>query len=178
MIEKNSLSDLHLLILDDTENDVAFEEHQNGQLIILGNGKKTGHAPSQKTPLSTMVTPLPHIDRSTAAGKSLNHFCSECPHCRRRSEKRKPIVRGQLAWITEKPEGAQPHIVMDEYDEDAVQDRFVSEYGSLPGRYSYLPNIAIQEKEPKDQNQKRYFTSPLVTRMGPPIAPTRTPYLY
>ena len=178
MIKKNCLSDLRLLILDDTEPDVAIEVQENGQLTISGNGKKAENVPSQKTPLSTMVTSLPPIDRSEATGKSPNHFCSECPHCRRQSEKRKAIIHEQPAWITEKPEGTRSQIVMDDYDEDAVQDRFVSEYGSLPGRYSYLPNIAIQEKEPKDQNQKQYYTSPLVARIGRPIAPTRTPYLY
>ena len=163
--------------LVDNENDAGFAEHENGQFIVLGNGGTTGQMPSQKPPSLTMFTALPPIDRAAATGRPGHYFCAECPHCKLKSTK-KPIVREPPSWITDKPQGTQKHIVMDHYDEDAVHERFVSQYGRPPGRYDYLPDIAINEKEPNDGAYRKYYTSPLVARMGPPIAPTRTPYIY
>jgi hypothetical protein len=80
------------------------------------------------------------------------------------------------AWITEAPRTDQRHIVMDEYDEEAVQNKIIAENGRLPGSYDYSPNLTIEEKKDHNQTSSRYPTLPVLTKHGSPTTPSRTPF--
>jgi len=65
---------------------------------------------------------------------------------------------------------------MDHYDEDAIREKVILEYGRVPGSYDYSPNLTIEEEKNHNHSSSKYCTLPAVIKPGPPIAASRTPY--
>jgi len=128
------------------------------------------------------VTPVRHRttvdDKSSPVHSEQMGRCRYCSHCNRLPQIQvKKSVSPQPVWITDAPRNEQPHILMDKYDEEAIQKKRIADYGYLPGAYDYKPNLRIDEKLNSDEISNRFYpTLPLITKPGSPITPSRTPF--
>jgi len=180
---KNSFLDICLLAYQQNNNSNDDEV----QLVPINNFQKR----SNKNSLSSNpVTPLPPVNsnistkrRTSVDEKSSSSLaghigrCSHCPHCKFLPKviNNKP-TDPEPVWITEPPSQARQHIIMDDYDEEAVRKKIISEHGRLPGSYDYPPNLTIEEKKDQNKISKKYLRLPIIAKPGSPISPARTPF--
>ncbi|CAF3401995.1 unnamed protein product [Rotaria sp. Silwood1] len=78
---------------------------------------------------------------------------------------------------TESPVDGKIIIKMDDYDDEAVRDKIISEKRHYPGSYDYRPYLTIEETDEKDNRKKiDYYTQQFVTRKASGILLSHTPY--
>jgi hypothetical protein len=180
---KNSFLDICLLAYQKNNN----SDDDEVQLVPINNIPKR----SNKSSLSSNpIILLPPVNSNTATKRHTSvdeksssslaeHIgrCSYCPHC-----KLLPQVIGNKStdpppiWFTEPPSKAHQHIIMDDYDEEAVRKKIISERGRLPGIYDYPPNLTIEEKKDQNKISKKYLRLPIIAKPGSPMLPARTSF--
>jgi hypothetical protein len=117
----------------------------------------------------------PSKEKPSTTSSAQTSRCPHCPHCQRVPAHKKSTVP-QPSWIIEDPGTDARHIILDNFDEDAVRDRVISEKGHVSGGYDYLRHLTIEEtKNPKDLPNK-HCTLPVIATAGSPISPARTPF--
>ncbi|CAF0929893.1 unnamed protein product [Rotaria sp. Silwood1] len=84
---------------------------------------------------------------------------------------------GNNAPKLESPVDGKIIIKMDDYDDEAVRDKIISEKRHYPGSYDYRPYLTIEETDEKDNRKKiDYYTQQFVTRKASGILLSHTPY--
>ncbi|CAF1465518.1 unnamed protein product [Adineta steineri] len=170
-------SQQHSDIGDSSDEELTSAVHNNLNALNTKTSNSSrqmnrSHAPtnlsSQRHTLSDRDTPhqlVGHIEH-----------CSFCPHCQQVS--RSVILKSPLpAWIKkEAPSDDEQPIIMDRYDEDAVREKALSEYGRVPGSYVYKPNLTIEEVNKHNQNEGNYYRSPGILTLGSSLSVTHTPF--
>ncbi len=181
---KNSFLDIRLLVYQQNDN---RDDNDEVQLVPINNFQKRSNRSSLN---SNPVTRLPSVNSKTSTKRrtsvdaksstsltgQIGH-CAFCPHCKHlpriintKSTEPQPV------WITEPRPNTYQHIIMDDYDEEAVRKKIISEHGHLPGSYDYSPNLTIEEKKDQNEISKKYLRLPIITKAGSPMSPIRTPF--
>ncbi|UJR21249.1 hypothetical protein I4U23_024344 [Adineta vaga] len=107
--------------------------------------------------------------------------CSFCPHCQSSTQvllpKNQNEQRYQPPWVIQKaPSNKHLQINMDKYDQDAVREQLISDYGHFPGSYDYRPHLAIDDRTTPVQLSNMYCTLPTILKHKRAISPIHTPF--
>ena len=102
--------------------------------------------------------------------------CPLCPHCQRLTRIDVDKLQGyQPVWITQAPERSEPHIILDNYDEEAVKEGNPQQNDRLAVSYDYSPHLVIHEEDNRSRMSGRYVKLPSISKSGS-ISPTSTPF--
>jgi hypothetical protein len=139
----------------------------------INNFQKSSNSSRTNSNVSTKR----RIQKSSPSLTEQTGRCSFCPHCKllpkiidNKTPEPPPV------WFTEPPPETHQHIIMDNYDEEAVRRKIISEHGRLPGIYDYSPNLTIEEQKDHNEISKKYIRLPIIAKPGSRVSPVRTPF--
>ncbi|CAF5089672.1 unnamed protein product, partial [Rotaria sp. Silwood1] len=114
---------------------------------VSSKGSK-GHKTGTNTPKSDR-----HADEKNVDNLHEQHSgtCIHCPHCKQMTEKKKEPSPG---FYVKRPVHGDIIIKMDDYDDEAVREKIISEKRHYPGSYDYRPYLTIEETDEKDIRKK------------------------